>query len=191
MNVKRKRSRIFGACILLMMAVLTLGTVTFVAIAEEGDLEGSYSLVIRKEFAEGTPEDVLEEAKKQSYTFKIEGTRKEKRKVDGEWKWVDVKVDTTVTLPRKTESGDSWESGKMISEGPFNVTVTEITDNVNIVDGNGNHYNMSGSSSDTRVTINSRKHEVPLRNNSTLTIHRPENAGGSGGTLVPCHQQTL
>ena len=79
MNVKSGGKRIFGACVLLVMAVLAVCTVAF---ATESDTRDSYSLVIEKKFAADTPEEVLAEAKKQTYTFRIEGTVRE----EGEYK---------------------------------------------------------------------------------------------------------
>ncbi len=177
MNVKSKGKRIFGGCLLLMMAVLAVYLITFAAVSDRWDPSGSYSLVVQKEFGfgENIPEEVKEQARNQSYTFKITGTR---ITVEGDSKRT-VEVDETITLPRKDENGDMvWVSEEYRSNGPFDVTVTEITDNIVIKDSNGNYYNMSESSSDTRVTVDTRKHEARLRNNSTLTIVRPDNDGG-------------
>ena len=43
MNVKKRGKRIFGACVLLVMAVLAVCTVAF---ATESDTRDSYSLVM-------------------------------------------------------------------------------------------------------------------------------------------------
>ncbi len=177
MNVKRKMTRMFGACILLMMTALAVYTLTFTAAAEERS-NNSYSLVIAKIFdfeqpdykGEQLPEEVKEQAKDQTYTFKITGTRRDGDKT--------VPVDITFTLPREGENGEKiWESKVYSSNGPFDVMVTELTDNIDITDKKGNHYNMAGSSPDTRVLVSSRKHEVRLRNNSILTLQRPADAG--------------
>ncbi len=182
MNVKSKRNRIFGACLLLMMSILAVCTVVFAT----GD-SSSYSLVIKKDFDfEAVPahvrDFVKQQAQDQKYTFKIQGTKKVRKTIDGVDRWVDEKLEEEVVLPRTGEDGQtSWESKVYSGDGPFDVTVTELTDNIDISDSNGNHYNMSNSSSDTSVRVNNRKHEVQLRNNSTLTIKRPEVQGTSTG----------
>ena len=174
MNVKSRRKRIFEACIILMMAVLAVCTVTFTAVAEEDN--SSYSLIIRKIFDYDSnpdlkiPDKVREEAESRSYTFKITGTR-----IDGS---ETVKVDEMFTLPRTVDGKKVWESEVYKSNGPFNVIVTELTDTIDIKDGDGNHYNMSDSTNNTSVTVNNRRHEVQLRNNSILTIARPNDAEG-------------
>ena len=168
MDVKGRGNRILGACILLMMTILAVGTIGFAATAEEGAVSGSYSLVIKKEFdfdsadykGEEIPEEVKDKAKEQTYTFKIIGTRKVKQVVEGIEQWVNIKVDETITLPREVDGKKVWESEELKSEGPFDVIVTELTDNIDIEDNTHHHYNMSGSSSDTRVVVNSRRHEV-------------------------------
>lgn len=164
---KGKQRRHFTAIILLLMALLTVGTVVFAA---NGKWEkGSYSLVIEKkfDFDSEIPDEVKTKAKDQKYTFKIEGTRINEERVE-------VPVNDIVTLPRDGIDGDdAWKSETFTSAGPFNVTVTEITDNIEIWDDNDNYYNMSDSSSDANVTINSRKHELKLRSNSIITIKLP------------------
>lgn len=135
----------------------------------------SYSLVIKKDFdfsnlnneSEAVREAVEKAAREQEYTFKVTGTKKE----NGQ----DVKVNFEFTLPREDEHGNKtvWESETYKASGPFNVTVTELTDNIEIQDNYGNYYNMTNSSSDTNMVVDGRKHEIPLNNNSTLTISRP------------------
>ena len=172
MNAERKsiRSRVFGSCILLMMVILAVCTVTFTATAEEDN--SSYSLIIRKVFSfdKEIPQEVREKAQSQEYTFKISGTRSDKGET--------VEVNETFTLPRTVDGQQVWESQKYTSDGPFNVTVIEVTDNVDIKDNHGRHYNMSDSSTDTSVMINSRKHELQLRNNAILHITRPGDVDG-------------
>lgn len=192
MNVKSEGKRIFGACLLLMMTVLTLRTLTFVAVAEKWDVDGSYSLVVKKEFSfdkespeedeKVIPDEVKKQAKDKEYTFKITGTRVTGRDENG--KLVKVDVDETIVLPRVDGTGQKvWESETFKSDGPFDVTVTEITDNIVIKDNDGNYYNMSDSSTDATIPVNSRKHEVELKNNSTLTIKRPSEGDDSSTEL--------
>ncbi len=169
MNVKKRGKRIFGACVLLVMAVLAVCTVAF---ATESDTRDSYSLVIEKKFAADTPEEVLAEAKKQTYTFRIEGTVRE----EGEYKpyFKEIKLGAV----EGKDKSPVWRFGPINFGEPYNLTVTEITDNIEIEvekDGEKKYYNMSGSSTDAVISVNSRKHKVELKNNSTLTIKRPDN----------------
>lgn len=194
MNVKGKMNRMFGACILLLMAVMAACTITFTATAEDGGGGSSYSLVVQKKFdftsvdaddslTDAAKAEIKKRAQEQTYTFKITGTRKGK---DGET----IDVDRTVKLSQaNADSEGIWVSETYRSEGPFDVTVTELTDNILISDGK-NHYNMAGSSSDTRVMVSSRKHELPLRNNSTLIIHRANENGSSGSPEVLWYRLT-
>jgi len=167
----------FGACILLMMAILAVYVMVYAA-AEESSND-SYSLVIQKVFAENTPGEVLEQAKERTYTFKIEGT---KRGEGGTYEPIEPK---TITLSQK----DGW-SYKEIFGVPYNVTVTEITDNIAIAvhkDGKTHYYNMSDSRTDAAIPVNSRTHELELKNNSKLLISRPE---GSDGPELLCYRVT-
>ena len=180
MNVKSEGKRIFGACLLLMMTVLAVYFITFAATSEQWDVDGSYSLVIKKEFNfEDIPAEIQEQATAKEYTFKITGTRATgERDENGDLET--VSVNETLTLPRRSDDGKLiWESEEYKSNGPINVIVTEITDNIgNMKDNKGKYYNMSDSSVDSKITVDSRKHELQLKNNSILTIVRPEGEGG-------------
>ena len=73
-------------------------------------------------------------------------------------------------------AADGWRSKPINFGKPYNLTVTEITDDIEIKVGEGDaaeYYNMSDSSTDAVISVNSRKHELQLRNNSKLTITRP------------------
>lgn len=171
MNVKSGRKRIWGVFILLVMAVLAVCTIAFA----EGD-GSSYSLVIQKKFAESIPgndkekipEEVLEEAKKMSYTFQIEGT------VMGDNGEERYSEEITLSAANDYDADEpGWQSAPIQFGAPYNVTVTEITDNV-VIHGKDGYYNMSDSSTDATIPVNSRKHEVELKNNSILIISRPK-----------------
>lgn len=171
MNVKSGRKRIWGVFILLITAVLAVCTIAFA----EGD-GSSYSLVIQKKFAESIPgndkekipEEVLEEAKKMSYTFQIEGT------VMGDNGEERYSEEITLSAANDYDADEpGWQSAPIQFGAPYNVTVTEITDNV-VIQGKDGYYNMSDSSTDATISVNSRKHEVELKNNSILIISRPK-----------------
>ena len=191
MSVPKKRNRLFAGVIMSLMCVLSLYTVV---LAQEGRSNDSYSLVIQKAFAlEDTPESVLKKAQDQKYTFKIEGCSwkpLENGKTADDYSPEELNESRTrVRVPYSEEitldgSSAEWEqegeslvlrwkkSNPIVFGNPFDVTVTEITDNIVIQDGD-DYYNMSDSSTDAAVTVNSRKHEVELKYNSTLTISRP------------------
>lgn len=84
----------------------------------------------------------------------------------------EVEVNTTLTLPRIVDGEKVWTSDTYSADGPFQVTVTELTDNI-VLNVGDKHYNMSGSSTDAAISANARKHTVELRNNSSLTLKRP------------------
>lgn len=89
-------------------------------------------------------------------------------------------MNETVTLPREPtgDDDDEWMTETFYSHGPFDVTVTEITDNI-VLEVDGEFYNMSDSTSDAAISVNSRTHTVELRNNSSLTITRPVPSGSA------------
>lgn len=186
MHKKERRKKYFVGMLLLLMVLLTVGTIGLAA-SGDWDADGSYSLVIIKKFDENdTPDEVIDAAKGKKYTFQITGTRK-KSISDGGYE--DVNVDTIVTLPRDNvgEGEDPWTSETFKSSGPFYVTVTEITDNIdiNIQDDEGNYYNMSDSKSDAAISVNTRTRELELKNNSRLTISRPA-ADSNETSVYPC-----
>ncbi len=186
MHKKERRKKYFVGMLLLLMVLLTVGTIGLAA-SGDWDADGSYSLVIIKKFDENdTPDEVIDAAKGKKYTFQITGTRK-KSISDGGYE--DVNVDTIVTLPRDNvgEGEDPWTSETFKSSGPFYVTVTEITDNIdiNIQDDEGNYYNMSDSKSDAAISVNTRTRELELKNNSRLTISRLA-ADSNENSVHPC-----
>ena len=159
---EKKGKRLFGAVMLALMAVLTVGTMAFATSMERAN--DSYSLVIEKLFANGTPNEAFDK----EYTFNIEG---EVRK-DGVYK----PYSNTITLSEDKDADtakDGWQSEPLVFGEPYDLTVTEITDNI-VIEVDGEHYNMSDSFVDSTIPVSSRKHEVELKNNSTLTISRPK-----------------
>ena len=181
MNVRVKKKRMFGACILLLMGLLTV----YVMVFASADDDDSYSLVIEKVFDvsqidKEAQKDVQAAAESQEYTFLIEGT---KRGTDSNGGTEDVAVKEKVTLPIIDDNGKKvWRSEPIKFGVPYNVTVTEITDTIDLGEIKGKHYNMSDSSSNASIPVNSRKHELELKNNSRLTISRP---GAGDGENVP------
>lgn len=184
MNVKGERKRIFGTFILLIMVMLTVCTVTFVAIADE-DMDTSYNLIIQKIFHADTPEKVLDEALKKEYVFEINGTLQE-RGDDGER--INVPYSNRIVLSASNDADptkEGWQSEMIVFGKPFDVTVTEVTDDIVIevdkepgddeeFEDDKEYYNMSDSFSDSNISVDKRKHEVELKNNSTLVVRREE-----------------
>lgn len=177
MNVKSKGKRIFGGCLLLMMAVLTICTVAFATVTRSND---SYSLVIQKlfkveEIQEDSPKEdspnkaVLAQAQEKTYTFKIEGTV---RGENGE----NIPYSEEITLSAKDDADPEepgWQSKPIVFGQPYKVTVTEITDNIEI-EVNDKYYNLSDSYTNAVIPVNSRTYEMELKNNSVITVSRPE-----------------
>jgi len=175
MSFKKPKNRLFAGLVMSLMCMLAVCTVVF---AQEGRSNDSYSLIVKKEFASDTPREVLEQAMKKEYKFEITGTKKENGEV--------VKVNESFTLPREVDGKMVWESPKYSADGPFDVTVTESTDNIAILVGK-EYYNMSDSSTNAAARVNAREHSVTLRNNSTLTITRPEEKGEENETKLWYH----
>lgn len=63
MSVPKKRNRLFGSIMLVMMTVLAVYTAAF---ATEEENLGSYSLVVKKEFDKGLDDKVRAEALKKN-----------------------------------------------------------------------------------------------------------------------------
>lgn len=164
MEVPKKRTRFFGACILFFMVVLAVGTAIVFAAEPRS---GSYSLVIEKKFAADTPADVLAEAEKQSYTFKIEGTKR------GDNDQL-IPIHETITLPREGVSGkDAWKSDEIAFGSPFNVSVTEITNDVTLKVGD-KEYNMGSSQAETATLFSESPQVRDLNNNGKIVLSRPD-----------------
>ena len=172
MNVKSEGKRIFGGCLLLMMAVLTICTVAFATVTRSND---SYSLVIQKLFKvediseDGLKEAVLTQAQEKTYTFKIEGTV---RGENGE----NIPYSEEITLSAKDDADPEepgWQSKPIVFGQPYKVTVAEITDSIEI-EVNDKYYNLSDSYTNAVIPVNSRTYEMELKNNSVITVSRPE-----------------
>ena len=91
----KNRKRIFGAGIMFLMVVLALATAVMAANGRDAD--GSYSLKIQKKFAEGIDSAVLAAAQGKTYTFKVEGTKREG--YDAEGNTITVPVNETRRRP--------------------------------------------------------------------------------------------
>ncbi len=172
MDVGKRKKRIFGAVILLLMVTLAIGTMVL-ANSDGWETSGSYSLLIQKAFADNTPAT----AKDQTYTFLINGTRTE---IDHNGQKTEVPINATVTLP---DQNGKWET-TLYSSGPFNVTVTELTDDIQISE-DGKDYNMSGSLCTTQaLMLGSKAHQIQLKNNAEITIWRPSKINNGNTPLT-------
>lgn len=161
---EKKGKRLFGAVILALMTMLTVGVVAF---AKGGvwEAEGSYSLLIEKKFDEDILPKVKEAAEKMEYTFQVTGTRMQ-RKPDGGYD--EIPVDTEVTINKDT----GWKY-ELTSSGPFNVTVTEITNNMTLtVD--GTDYNMGDSYAEATTLFRESPQIRELNSNGKISLSRPE-----------------
>ncbi|MCI9067957.1 MAG: hypothetical protein HFI65_04680 [Lachnospiraceae bacterium] len=173
MKFSQKCMRIFGGCVLFFMSVLAFVTAAMAA-SGQWDADGSYSLVIQKQFDSTTSPELLEEAKKQTYRFRVEGYRldKDKNKIP-----VDDIVEIGPGSEDWTESsatGKSWKKSETLSsEGPIYVSVTEITNDVTLkVD--LQEYNMG----DSRAEVANLYTEAPqvrdLNSNGKIILSRPD-----------------
>ncbi len=127
MNTRKKGRRLFCTLILFFMTLLAARTA---ALAANQQSRGSYDLIIKKELAEGSPE----EAKNQIYEFEIQGktgVKKDDGKID--WEPID-------TIYVQIKGG---ESEKVTFDGPTRVTITEVTDNIQFTDKEKNKWIMS------------------------------------------------
>lgn len=171
-KVQKKKKRIFGAVILFLMMALAL-TTTVLAAKGQWVESGSYSLVIQKQFDKDIPEEVLKEAKKQTYRFHIEGYR-----LDA--KGNEIPIDETVTIGPDSlnwteDVGDGIEWKKtypFCSDGPIHVSVTEITNDVTLEVG-GEEYNMGDSRAETTTLFAESPQERLLNSNGKITLSRP------------------
>ncbi len=153
MDVKKRGKRFFVITMTVLMFILTVGTIIF---AEEG--RGSYSLVIQKILAQGSPE----EAKNKEYTFKIEGITRDK---DG----LGTKVEKT-----KTIKGE----GKVIVNfsGPTEITAIELTDSEQI-EVDGIKWNVSDIQRESQMNVSGRVSTISIsKDDGSISIKRPGKA---------------
>ena len=154
MNTKNKSKRMYSVIILLLLVVLSIGTVVF---AEESETKTPYSLIIRKVLSSGSPP----EASNQQYKFRIEGYSL------GDNTQTKIQKDVTIT----------GEGEKTIYfGGPTIITVAEQTDKVDITNADGK-YNMSTAKCESQMTVpaGTRSHTVGIsKDNGQLKISRPD-----------------
>ena len=144
----------YSVIILLLLVVLSIGTVVF---AEESETKTPYSLIIRKVLSSGSPP----EASNQQYKFRIEGYSL------GDNTQTKIQKDVTIT----------GEGEKTIYfGGPTIITVAEQTDKVDITNADGK-YNMSTAKCESQMTVpaGTRSHTVGIsKDNGQLKISRPD-----------------
>lgn len=164
-NRKKIGKNSFIAGVLLLMVMLALGTLrTF---AEEGaKSSSSYVLTIRKVFADGTPDNVVAEAAKQKYTFRVEA----KVKNGGE----NETVEKVVTITGEDE-------GTVEFSNAFKVSVIEQTDGGGFEVPNGTNepfiYDVSETECLSEMHVNASKATVHIsKDNGRIEISRPEDA---------------
>lgn len=179
MKTSQKRKRIFGVCILFFMLALALTTAVMAA-SSNWVADGSYSLVIHKQFATkveqvnekgekvmvDVPEAVLDEAMKQTYSFRVKGYRLDRNRNEHP-------IDEIITIG----PNQNWQSEKLGSDGPIHVSVTEITNNITleVTDENGvkKEYNMGDSRAETVTLFDESPQVRELNNNGKIVLSRP------------------
>lgn len=145
-----ERRKLFGCVVLLLMLALALGTVAF---AEGG---GSYSLTIRKVFANGTPA----EAKNVTYTFRVEAQVKSGDGYKSETK--------TVQITGEGEAKASFDNA-------FKISVIEQTD-----DGGfrleGNDWDVTKTECVSSMHVGASQATVNIsKDGGWIEVTRPEN----------------
>ena len=154
MNTKNKSKRMYSVIILLLLIVLSIGTVVF---AEESETETPYSLIIRKVLSSGSPP----EASNQQYKFRIEGYSLSDN--------TQKKIQRDVTITGEGEK-------TIYFGGPTMITVAEQTDKVDITNADGK-YNMSTAKCESQMTVpaGTRSHTIGIsKDNGQLKISRPD-----------------
>ncbi len=173
MNVQKKKKRIFGTGILLLMLLLTASTMVAFATGERSG--NSYSLKIEKIFADGTPE----EAKNRQYTFLVQG---EAKKQDGT---VVKQINETVTLPEEQADGSKKWEGTITAEAPITATVTEVTSGIEVSQ-DGKNYNMQNTKCVTEALLLGTQ-KLQLKNAASITLGKPEKEGNKSLTTSWFH----
>ena len=154
MNTKNKSKRMYSVIILLLLIVLSIGTVVF---AEESETQTPYSLIIRKVLSSGSPP----EASNQQYKFRIEGYSLSDN--------TQKKIQRDVTITGEGEK-------TIYFGGPTMITVAEQTDKVDITNADGK-YNMSTAKCESQMTVpaGTRSHTIGIsKDNGQLKISRPD-----------------
>ncbi len=154
MDARKKRKRAFGAAILLLLAVLAVGTAVF---AKEGKSHSSYSMMIQKKLADSSPEA----ARDKEYTFQIEGITQ----TGGEYK----KVEKTVTI---TGEGEAYVE----FDGPTEITVVELSDDIPIEVGN-EKWNMTTTQCESQMQVPGQATKISIsKDGGKIRVKRPEDA---------------
>lgn len=153
-SAPRPKKRLLGACILLMMTVLAVGTLIAFAEGKEGG--SSYSLVIQKVFAEGAPT----EAQNQIYTFRVEAQVKSG---DGY-----KPVEEVVKIKGEDEATVDFGS-------PFKVSIIEQTDGGDFKVGTDD-WNVSKTECVSEMHVNASQATVRIsKDNGRIEITRAKN----------------
>ena len=156
MNVEKKGKRFFITIMMVLMFILTVGTIIF---AEEGG--GSYSFTIQKLIAnkDGIPEDVLKKAQNKDYIFRVEGITRDR---DGKKTPVERKVKIT---------GEGTITVGF--DGPTEITAIELTDSGSIVS-DGTEWNVSNIQHESNMFVPGRASTISIsRDNGQIKIERP------------------
>lgn len=121
--MKKFGKRIFGVTILFLMMILAIGTI----VTSAKERSNSYSLTIKKVFAEGMSSEALTAAEKLTYNFRVEAQVK---------KGGENAYESVVRNVKIPDENGNWEAD--ISFGsPFKISVIEQTD-----DGEGDGYDV-------------------------------------------------
>lgn len=165
MGVDRRKKRIFGVSVFLLMVMLAVGTMVSFA---SGEPVGSYSMVISKRLAAGAPSA----AYNQEYTFKIQGDvgGTDIRDTDG----ITVKYSDGTEKPLERDT-DGNRIVRITGEGSATLTfpgqkinitaVEEIDDGDEVTDASGNKWSVTKTDCEAEMTISGTE--------ATIRISKP------------------
>lgn len=161
MRNETKGRRIFGAVILFMLIMLATGTMVFARTRNDG----SYSLVIEKKLAAGSPK----EAYSRTYKFEITGWEK-KRGLEETKPYsniVEIKGNGQISIG---------------FDNIANVSVRELTDKIEEIPG----WELKSSSCEVSMEISRREYDFSVSGeNSRIMIEKLENGNISGQEKFP------
>lgn len=153
--MKKLRKRILGAIILFLMIILAIGTM--VTFAEERN--SSYSLTIKKVFADNMTDEARTAAENLTYNFRVEAQVKK----SGEDAYVPVVQN--VEIP---DADGNWEVDVPFGSS-FKISVIEQTDN-----GEGNEYDVVETVCESSMHVSASQATVNIsKTGGMIKVTRP------------------
>lgn len=156
--MEKYKHRIFGVCVLFLMAALTIGTTVSFAGNERS---GSYTLTIQKVFDENLTGDALKEAEKLTYTFRVAAQVKS----GGEY----VPVEEIVKITGAHEKTIEFDNA-------FKISVIEQTDPGGFkID--GKEWNVTNTLCQSTMHVGASQATLNIsRDNGKISVTRPNDS---------------